>query len=64
MSKPSKLLKVVSIIVIILGSLSVLGGIFTTVMAVTTVSYTHLDVYKRQVYIGQSTASLCIHRQN
>ena len=35
MSKPSKLLKVVSIIVIILGSLSVLGGIFTTVMAVT-----------------------------
>lgn len=35
MSKSSKLLKVVSIIVIILGSLSVLGGIFTTVMAVT-----------------------------
>ncbi|MEJ8733861.1 hypothetical protein [Mediterraneibacter sp. ICN-202921] len=35
MSKPSKLLKVVSIIVIVLGSLSVLGAIFTTVMAVT-----------------------------
>ena len=35
MLKPSKMLKVVSIIVIVLGSLSVLGSIMSTVMAVT-----------------------------
>ena len=35
MLNPSKMLKVVSIIVIVLGSLSVLGSIMSTVMAVT-----------------------------